>query len=134
LKEGENMVEKDIEIRVEDNITLSGDVKAKVVSTIQPIPDGKPIIKYFSSSSTSGDIVEGSLQEIQEAGYKLEPKKIRLLIKGVEDIKDLGIGFKIGGNLSLEGGGGTFEKSPGKQTEKHTEKQIKIWFEVKKEE
>ncbi len=47
---------------------------------------------------------------------------------------DLGVGFKIAGNLSLEGGfGGTFEKSPGKQTQKHSEKQIEIWFEVRKE-
>ena len=128
------MVKKDLEIIVGDNVTLSGDVKATVVSTIQPIPDGKPIIKHFSTSSPSGDIVEESLQDIQKAGYKLEPKTVRLLIKGVEDIKDLGVGFKIGGNLSLEGGvGGSFEKSPGKQTEKHSEKQIEILFEVKKE-
>lgn len=128
------MVKKDLEIILADSVTLSGDVKATVVSTIQPTPDGEPIIKYFSSSSSSGDIVEESLQEIQKAGYKLEPKTVRYLIKGVEDIKDLGVGFKIGGSLSLESGGsGSFEKSPGKQIEKHTEKQIEIWFEVKKE-
>jgi hypothetical protein len=33
----------------------------------------------------------------------------------------------VSGNLSLEGGaGGSFEKSPSKQTEKHTEYQIEI--------
>jgi hypothetical protein len=128
------MVKKDLEIMVGERVTLSGDVKATVVSTIQPIPGGDRIIKHFSSSSTSGDIVEGSLQEIQKAGYTLEPTKVKLLIKGVEDIKDLGVGFKFGGNLSLEGGaGGSFEKSPKKQTETHTEKEIEIWFEVKKE-
>ncbi len=81
------MAKKDLEIITGGNVALSGDVKATVVSTIQPIPDGEPIIKHFSSSSSSGDIVEGSLQEIQNAGYKLEPKTVKLLIKSVEDIK-----------------------------------------------
>ena len=130
------MGEKDLKIKVGNNLGVSeGNVKAelKIVSTVRP-PNQEPIIKYFSSSSSSGDIVEGTIQDIQKAGYKLEPKTVRFLIKGVEDIKDLGVSFKIGGNLSLEGGaGGSFEKSPGKQTEKHTEKEVEIWFEVKKE-
>jgi hypothetical protein len=133
-REVKKMVKKDLEIMLADSVTLSDDVKATVVSTIRPIPDGKPIIRYFSSSSSPGDIVEGTLQDIQNAGYKLEPKKVRLLVKSVEDVKDLGVGFKIGCNLSLEGGAvGSFEKSPGKQTEKHTETEFEIWYEVKKE-
>ena len=128
------MVKKDQEMIVGGSVATSGDVKATVVSTIRPLPNGNPIIKVFSSSSASGDIVEGSLQDIQNAGYKLEPKTVRLLVKSVEDVKDLGVGFKVGCNLSLEGGGGgTFEKSPRKQTEKHTETEWEVWYEVKKE-
>jgi len=56
------MMGKDLEIKVGDSVTLSGDVKATVVSTIQPISGGEPIIKHFSSTSPSGDIVEGTLK------------------------------------------------------------------------
>lgn len=132
-KDVEKMGGKDLKSKVVENLTISQDVKPTIVSATRLIPEGRLIIKHFPLSSSSDDIVQGAIEDIQKAGYKLEPKTVKLLIKGVEDIKDLGGGFKIGGNLSLEGGfGGSVEKSPGRQTEKHTEKQLEIWFEVKK--
>ena len=105
-----------------------------IISTLQPAPNEKPIVKNFSMSSSSDEIVAGTFQSLEEAGYRVEPKTVDLFIKTVENIKDLGIGFKVSGSLSLEGGGGSLEKSPGKQTEKYIEKQVKITFEVKKNE
>jgi len=115
---------------------LSGKVgfSSTIISTIQPTPNEKPIVKNFSMSSSSDEIVAGTFKALEEAGYRVEPKTVDLFIKTVENIKDLGVGFKVSGNLSLEGGGGAFEKSPGKQTERYTEKQVRITFEVKKNE
>jgi hypothetical protein len=127
------MGEKDLKIMVGDNLTMSGDVKFTVVSTIQPTPNEKPIVKRFSISSSSEDIVTGTFRGLEEAGYIVEPKTVDLFMRTVEDMKDLGVGFKLSGNLALEGGGGSFEKAPKKQTEKYIEKHVKISFELKKE-
>ena len=77
---------KHTKIKLDGSVGFSGDTEPTIVSTIQPIPSGERIVKIFSSSTSSADIVEGSLQEIQDKGYRLEPTKVRLLVKGVEDI------------------------------------------------
>lgn len=109
------MVPKDLKIDRKETISVKEAVKAtKIESMIQP-PDQKPIFKDFSFDSSSEEIVAGTIREIQEAGYRLEPKTLDILVRSVDDIKDLGIGFKVAGNLSVEGGGGgSFEKSPKK--------------------
>ena len=123
----------DLKIIMAETVTGSDDVRVTIVSTIQPTPNEKPIVKHFSISSSSEDIVTGTFRGLEEAGYTVEPKTVDLFVRTVEDIKDLGLGFKISGNVALEGGGGSFEKTPKKQTEKYIEKNIKISFEVKKE-
>ena len=125
------MGEKDLKIMVGDNLSISDDVKFTVVSTIQSTPNEKPIVKTFKLSDSTDEIVAGTFRGLEEAGYRLEPKRVNILKRTVEDIKELGVSFKVSGNLSLEGGaGGSFEKSPSKQTEKHTEYQVEISFEV----
>ncbi len=56
-------------------------------------------------NSTSDEIVEGTFQALEGAGYIVEPRTVDLFIRIVDNIKDLGFGFKVSGNLSLEGGG-----------------------------
>jgi hypothetical protein len=126
------MGKKDLKRKVEGVLSSSSDVDTEIVSILQPTPNEEPIVKRFSSATSSGDIVEGTFQALENAGYIVEPKTLDFFVRTVDDIKDQGVGFKVGGNLSPAGGGASFEKSPGKQTETRTEKEVKISFEVRK--
>jgi hypothetical protein len=126
------MGKKEIKRTVAGVLSSPSDIDSEIVSILQPTPDGKPIVKIFKSSDSSEDIVEGTFQALKEDGYILEPKKLDLFVRTIDDMKDLGTGFKVEGNLSVGGAGGSFEKSPGKQTEKYVDKQCWISFEIKK--
>ncbi len=123
---------KGLKISVAEEVSVK-DSYATVVSTVQP-QNEKPIIKRFSLNNSSQDIVEEAIRDLEKAGYRLEPKKLEVLRKSVDDVRDLGVGFKVGGHLSIGAGGGLdLKKRPRKQKGRLVEEQVYISFEVVKE-
>jgi hypothetical protein len=124
----DGMTEKPIDIIVGEGISFkeSTGTGITIVSTIQA-PNQKPIIKTFPITTSSDEIVAGT---IRETGIRLEPKKIRILSETIERSKEWGAGFKISANVSAEGSlGFGFERQPSKETKTV----IEITYEVKKE-
>jgi hypothetical protein len=101
-----------------------------IISTIQPI-NQEPIVNTFSSSTASGDIMEGVIQALEGAGYKLEPKRVRVMKEILDNSKEWGAGVRVGFSLNPETGVSTnFERTPSKQTKTL----VDITFEVTKSE
>lgn len=122
------MVEKkkDLNIMLADKIVLSDDAKFSLVSTFQATPNQEPLVKHFSLNSSSDAIVTETLQSLEDAGYRLEPKKITILKETVDRGKQWGAGWKIGLHLT----GVDFERTPTQETKTSMEMTYEI---VKKE-
>jgi hypothetical protein len=74
-------------------VTVGGDLNFKgneeepeIVSALQATPDGEPIVKHFSSQTSSGDIVRETFRNLEEAGYRLKPKTLDIFVKTIEDM------------------------------------------------
>jgi hypothetical protein len=116
------MKKKNLEINVVDSLTVSG----TVISTVQPAPNEKPIVKTFKLSDSTDEIVTGTIRDLEESGYKFKPQKIRVLKETIDRGKQWGAGWKIGLHVT----GIDFERTPSQETKTSME----MTYEIVKEE
>lgn len=130
------MAPKDLKIDQKESISLKEAVKATKIESMIVAPNQRPIIKVYPPSTSSDDILAGTFRGLEDLGFRtdeLKLKGIKYLKKGIEDTKDGDPVYKFSANVSLEGVGGSFDKSRSRETQRHTEESVEIIFEAKED-